>query len=150
MEAVSSDFARSLVGTHLAFRSKGSEDAFRGVHFPTEISFLDRESHTALAAGGTPCVMLLAELTDHYRTKPYYMAVRGGIVMRRYRPAVIDYMGLSSDERLKRIMALETTELDREVFLKIVKYFLRNFPSKRTAFKESLTHSEYIQVTAGL
>ena len=148
MEAVSMDLARCLVGTHLAFRSKGSEDAFSGVNFDTEIQFLERESHSALAVGGTPCVMLLAELTAHYRTKPYYMAVRGGITMHRYRPAVIDYMQLSSEERLKRILDLDGLPSDHEVYLKIIRYFCKNYPSKCKAFKDVLSHSDYLQIVA--
>lgn len=144
MEAVSKDLAKCLVGTHLSFRSKGSEDAFSGVNIATEISFLERESHSALSVGGTPCIMLLAELTAYYRNKPYYMAVRGGIIMHRYRPAVIDYMKLPSEERINRIFSLK--DIDRDFFLKIVRYFIKNFPSKREVFKASLTHSEYLQV----
>lgn len=147
MEAVSKDFARCLVGTHLAFRSKGSEDAFSGVNLQTEISFLERESQTALAEGGVPCIMLLAELTDHYRTKPYYMAVRGGLVMHRYRPSVIAYMKLSSEERLEKTLDLLANLPNHDFALKVARYFVKNFPSKRKEFKSVLTHSEYLQIS---
>ena len=148
MELVSKETARYLVGTHLAFRVKGSEDALSGINVDTEIRFLERESQVALSCGGSLCIMLLAELLAFYRTKPYYMAVRGGLRMGRYRPAVIDYVqALTPQERQERLVkALEDKESDRDVVLKALRWFVHCYPSRRKNFKELLSRSEYLQI----
>ena len=147
MELVSKELAKCLVGTHIAFRSKGSEDAYSGVNLDTEIKFLERESQSALSVGGTGCIMFLAELTSFYRQKSYYMAVRSGLIMHRYRPAVIDYMRLSPDERQDRLLkALEEKSYDRDFTVRMLRYFVQCYPSRRKNFKDLLTHSEYLQI----
>ena len=136
------------MGTHLAFRVKGTEDALSGINVDTEVGFLERESHTALSCGGSYCIMLLAELLAFYRTKPYYMAVRGGFHMGRYRPAVIDYVQtLTPQDRQDRLMkALDDKDADRDVILKALRWFVHCYPSRRKNFKEVLSRSEYLQI----
>ena len=148
MELVSKETARYLVGTHLAFRVKGSEDALSGINVDTEIRFLERESQVALSCGGSLCVMMLSELLAFYRTKPYYMAVRGGLIMGRYRPMVIDYVQkLSPQERQERLVAtLLGAGENRDFVLEAIRWFVHCYPSRRKNFKEYLNHSEYLQI----
>ena len=148
MELISKELARCLVGTHIAFRSKGSDDNYSGVNLDTEIKFLEKESRTALSVGGTGCIMFLAELTNYYRQKSYYMAVRSGLIMHRYRPAVLDYMKLTPAEREERLMnALQEDTFERDFTLQILRYFIRSYPSRRKNFLEHLTRSEYLQLS---
>lgn len=148
MELISKELARCLVGTHIAFRSKGSDDNYSGVNLDTEIKFLEKESRTALSVGGTGCIMFLAELTNYYRQKSYYMAVRSGLIMHRYRPAVLDYMKLTPAEREERLMnALQEDTFERDFTLQILRYFIRSYPSRRKNFIEHLTRSEYLQLS---
>lgn len=104
----------------------------------------------ALDAGGRLCVMLLAELTYFYRSEPYYMAVRSSIEMRRYRPAVLDYMQFGVQERadrLKRVLSEPSREDKfRDLKIETLRYFLSTYPSRSGEFKKFLTREEFMLV----
>ena len=104
----------------------------------------------ALAVGGELCVMLLAELTSFYSKETYYMAVRGEIEMRRYRPSVLEYLKLSVDERAERLHEVlkEPIRKDRNRDLKVaaLKYFLSTYTSRITEFRKLLTKEEFLIV----
>lgn len=104
----------------------------------------------ALETGGELCVMLLAELTNYYRNQLYYMAVRGVIEMRRYRPRVLEYLQLSVEERSEKLQSILSEKLrldrNRELKVTIAKYFLNTYPSRLSSFRKLLTKSEYLIV----
>lgn len=109
-----------------------------------------RDVKDALAVGGELCVMLLAELTNFYRNEIYYMAVRSSIEMRRFRPAVLDYMGLDVQERADRLKEVLSEKLrgdkNRDVKITALRYFLSTYPSRAKEFKSLLTREEYLLV----
>lgn len=111
---------------------------------------IERDVETALSAGGELAIMLLAELTSYYSKEIYYMAVRGCIEMRRYRPLVIDYMKLSVEEREKRLMGALSkpirSDKNRDLKIAALYYFLSTYQSRVTGFKKLLTKEEYLIV----
>ena len=111
---------------------------------------IERDVEDALAVGGELCVMLLAELTNYYRKEIYYMAVRSAIEMRRYRPAVLDYLQLDVSERAERLQSVLSEKLrgdkNRDLKVSIAKYFLVTYPSRLPDFKRLLTREEYMIV----
>lgn len=111
---------------------------------------IERDVEDALAVGGELCVMLLAELTNYYRNEIYYMAVRSAIEMRRYRPAVLDYMKLDVQERADRLKSVLSEKLrgdrNRDLKVSIAKYFLGTYPSRLPEFKKLFTREEYMIV----
>ena len=152
MNKGSMELLRSLVGSSIEFSFKKKlagavsiEDNIRSAR-----RNIVRDTQEALSVGGELCVMTLAELTYHYMQEVWYMAVRGAIEMRRYRPAVLEYMKLDVGERAERLMyALsEKRSHDRHRDLKIaaLKYFLSTYPGRAKDFKSLLTRSEYLIV----
>lgn len=111
---------------------------------------IERDVESALSIGGELCVMLLAELTNYYRKEIYYMAVRSAIEMRRYRPAVLDYLQLDVQERAERLQSILSEKLrgdkNRDLKVSIAKYFLGTYPSRFPDFKKLFTREEYIIV----
>ena len=111
---------------------------------------IERDVEVALAVGGELCVMLLAELTNYYRKEIYYMAVRSAIEMRRYRPAVLDYLQLEVSERAERLQSVLSEKLrgdkNRDLKVSIAKYFLGTYPSRLPDFKKLFTREEYMIV----
>lgn len=111
---------------------------------------IERDVEDALTVGGKLCVMLLAELTNYYRSEPYYMAVRSAIEMRRYRPAVLDYLQLTVKERAERLYSILSEKLhgdkNRDLKISIAKYFLGTYPSRLSDFKKLFTREEYMIV----
>lgn len=111
---------------------------------------IERDVKRALMTGGELCVMLLAELSNYYSKEIYYMAVRSAIEMRRYRPAVLDYLRLGKqerEERLKSVLSRKSTgDSDRDLKILIAKYFFKAYPSRLPKFKALFTRAEYLQV----
>lgn len=111
---------------------------------------IERDVEDALAVGGELCVMLLAELTNYYRKEIYYMAVRSAIEMRRYRPAILDYLQLEVSERAERLQSVLAEKLrgdkNRGLKISIAKYFLGTYPSRLPDFKKLFTREEYMIV----
>lgn len=109
-----------------------------------------RDIEVALEIGGELCVMLLAELTNYYRRESYYMAVRSSIRMRRYRPAVLEYLNLEVSERAERLHSVLSEKLRsdryRDLKILIARYFLGTYPSRLPEFKPLLTREEYLIV----
>lgn len=111
---------------------------------------IERDVEMALGVGGQLCVMLLAELTYFYAKETYYMAVRSSIEMRRYRPSVLEYMSLDTDERAERLTTVLSKPLrsdkNREIKVEALRYFLSTYPNRVSQFKKLLTREEYLIV----
>ena len=95
----------SLVGTSIefSFKKKLANVTTIEQNIASARRKIARDIESALSVGGELCVMLLAELTNFYSRESYYMAVRGSIEMRRYRPSVLDYLQLDVQERADRL-----------------------------------------------
>lgn len=152
MDKGSMELMRSLVGSSIEFSFKKKlagavsiEDNIRSAR-----RNIVRDTQEALSVGGELCVMTLAELTYHCMQEMWYMAVRGAIEMRRYRPAVLEYMKLPIYERAERLhnALSENRAHDRHRDLKVtaLKYFLATYPSRAVDFKRVLTREEYMLV----
>ena len=111
---------------------------------------ITRDVKEALSVGGELCVMLLAELTNFYRNEVYYMAVRSSIEMRRFRPAVLEYMQLDVQERADRLQEVLSEKLrgdkNRDIKVSALRYFLSTYPNRCKEFKRLLTKEEYLLV----
>lgn len=142
----------SLVGGSIdfSFRKKVTNATPIEQNIQSARKQIERDVTEALAVGGELCVMLLAELTAYYRSEFYYMAVRSAIEMRRYRPAVLEYLQLSVDERANRLKEVLSEKLrgdkNRELKVTIAKYFLSTYVSRLPEFKKLFTREEFILV----
>lgn len=142
----------SLVGSSIefSFKNKVSSAVSIEQNVKSARKRIERDVEEALNVGGELCVMLLAELTNYYRKEIYYMAVRSAIEMRRYRPAVLDYLQLEVQERAERLHSVLSEKLrgdkNRDLKISIAKYFLGTYPSRLSAFKKLFTREEYMIV----
>lgn len=142
----------SLVGSSIEFSFKKKLASATPIeqNIQSARKRIERDVEDALAVGGELCVMLLAELTNYYRKELYYMAVRSAIEMRRYRPAVLDYLQLEVSERAERLHSVLSKKLrgdkNRDLKISITKYFLGTYPSRLPDFKRLLTREEYMIV----
>lgn len=142
----------SLVGSSIefSFKKKVANATSIEQNIQSARKCIDRDIEMALAAGGKLCVMLLAELTSYYSKETYYMAVRSAIEMRRYRPAVLEYLQLGVQERAERLQSVLSEKLrgdkNRDLKLSIAKYFLGTYPSRLPDFKKLFTREEYMIV----
>lgn len=142
----------SLVGGSIefSFRKKVTNATSIDKNIQSARNKIAKDVDTALATGGELCVMLLAEITNYYRRELYYMAVRSAIEMRRFRPAVLEYLQLDVDNRADRLRTILSEKLrgdkNRGVKVLIAEYFLRTYPSRLSEFKKLLTREEYLIV----
>lgn len=142
----------SLVGSSIefSFKKKVANATPIEQNIQSARKRIERDTEEALAVGGELCVMLLAELTNYYRKEIYYMAVRSAIEMRRYRPAVLEYLQLDVSERAERLKAVLSEKLrgdrNRELKVSVAKYFLGVYPSRLSDFKKLFTREEYMIV----
>lgn len=140
----------SLVGVSTEFRFKDKSATPLDGNIIADRNKIQKDVSKALLHGGKLCVMLLAELTAFYRRETYYMAVRSAIEMRRYRPAVLEYLKLSVDERAKELKNVLSksryTDKDRDLKVSVAKYFLSIYPNRLYDFKKLLTKEEFITV----
>ena len=142
----------SLVGSSIEFSFKKKMSSATPIeqNIQSAKKRIERDVEMALAVGGELCVMLLAELTYFYMNEPYYMAVRSSIEMRRYRPAVLEYLKLPVQERADRLKAVLSevlrTDKNRDVKVEALRYFLSTYPSRLKEFKGLLTREEYMIV----
>ena len=95
------NLAYSLVGSSIDFSFKKKLEGATPIdeNIRVEKSRISKNVELAHSAGGSLCVALLGEMTARYMKEIYYMAVRSSIEMRRYRPLVLEYLKLSSEER---------------------------------------------------
>lgn len=142
----------SLVGSSIefSFRKKVSNATSIEQNIQSARKRIEHDVEAALSVGGELCVMLLAELTNYYRREVYYMAVRSAIEMRRYRPAVLDYLQLEVQERAERLQSVLSEKLrgdkNRDLKVSIARYFLGTYPSRLPDFKKLFTREEYMIV----
>lgn len=142
----------SLVGSSIEFSFKKKVASVTPIdqNIQSAKKRIERDVEVALSVGGEICVMLLAELTNYYRNEIYYMAVRSSIEMRRYRPAVLDYLNLEVQERADRLKAALSEPLrgdkNRDAKVEALRYFLSTYPSRLKEFKCLLTREEYMIV----
>ena len=142
----------SLVGASIEFSFKKKLESATSIdkNIASARRRIERDVELALSTGGELCVMLLAELTNYFRNELYYMAVRGAIQMRRYRPAVLEYLSLDVTSRAERLYsalkAKPRIDRNRELKVIIARYFLGSYPSRLLDFKPLFTREEYMVV----
>lgn len=151
MDKRTKDLYQSLVGssTDYSFKSKLTSAVNLEKNIQAARKSIKRDIQEALSIGGNLCVMLLAELTNYYRNETYYMAVRGAIEMRRYRPSVLEYLHEPVQERAERLVAALSSESKgkvRDLKVSIAKYFLKAYPSRLRDFKKFFTREELMIV----
>lgn len=142
----------SLVGSSIEFSFKNKVSSAISIeqNVKSARKRIERDVEGALNVGGELCVMLLAELTNYYRKEIYYMAVRSAIEMRRYRPAVLEYLQLDVQKRAERLRSVLSEKLrgdkNRDLKISIAKYFLGTYPNRLPDFKKLFTREEYMIV----
>lgn len=142
----------SLVGssTEFSFKKKMSSATPIEQNIRSAKKRIERDVEMALSVGGELCVILLSELTYYYKSEPYYMAVRSSIEMRRYRPAILEYMELDVQERADRLKSILSERLrcdkNRDLKIEALRYFLSTYPSRLKEFRRLLTREEYMVV----
>lgn len=146
--------APSLVGSSIdfSFRKKVSDATHIDENIASEKRRIRKNVEAAFEAGGNLCVTLLAEMTSFYSKEIYYMAVRGSIEMRRYRPLVLEYLEKSVEERMEHLIELLSEkpkwrgEDNRDVKVEATRYFLSTYAGRIKFFKPYLTKEEYMIV----
>lgn len=146
--------APSLVGGSIdfSFRKKVSDAIPIDENIRVERKRIIKNVERAFEAGGNLCVTLLAEMTSFYSKELYYMAVRGSIEMRRYRPLVLEYLEKSVEERMEHLIELLSEkpkwhgEDNRDVKIEATRYFLSTYTGRIKFFKPHLTKEEYMIV----
>lgn len=152
MDHSSKSLFQSLVGSSIEFSFKKKMPNVTSIekNISAAKKNISRDVAIALKTGGTLCVMLLAELTNYYRREVYYMAVRSYIEMRRYRPAVLEYMCLGVEERAEKLKEALSEGLrvdkNRDIKIAALRYFVSVYPSRLVDFKKLLTREEFIVV----
>ena len=141
----------SLVGSSIEFRfGNDLNQSSLAKNISSAKKIIARDIESAFSVGGELCVMLLAELTSFYSKESYYMAVRGSISMRRYRPMVLEYLEQSVDERAERLKKVLSEKIrgdrHRDIKVEALRYFLATYTSRIKEFKSLLTKSEYLIV----
>lgn len=142
----------SLVGSSIEFKFRNAFVSANTIeeNISSAKERISANVKMALSTGGELCVMLLSELTSFYSKEPYYMAVRGSIEMRRYRPAVLDYMQLSVQERAEKLKTVLSEKLrrdkNRELKIEALRYFVSTYPGRLKEFKSLLTREEFLIV----
>lgn len=150
MDKRTQDLYRSLVGGSIDFSFRKKMDGGLGIEKNIQIAKeqIRKGVELAFSAGGSICVMLLAELTSFYSKQAYYYAVRPCIEMRRYRPMVLEYLSLSVDERNSRLSdALVKSDLrdkHREAKVEALRYFLSTYSGRASYYRPLLTREEYL------
>ena len=144
-----SELYGSLVGSNVVFSCSKKVNPSLSIEKNIKLARIkiEKDCHDALLVGGHLGVMLLAELTARYMKEPYYMAVRSAIEMRRYRPAVIDYLKAAPEKRMESIKYL----LDglpkgakRDLLVRVAEYFIATYPGRLREFKVCLTKEEWL------
>lgn len=152
MDKRTKELYQSLVGasTEFSFKKKLSNPLSLEKNIEAAQRKISRDVKTALSVGGKLCIMMLAEITNHYRNEPYYMAVRSYIEMRRYRPTVLEYLSKEVEERADEIRSILSESIkgdkNRELKVGILEHFIAVYPSRLSMFKSLITRSEYLQV----
>lgn len=152
MDKRTQNLYRSLVGGSIEFSFKRKCDGSLGIekNIKAAKERIGRDVALAHETGGNIGIILLAELTSFYSKESYYFAVRGSIEMRRYRPMVLEYMGLSVEERAERLHSiLEASTLKdrhREAKVTALRYFLSTYSGRIKDFKTLLTKEEYLLI----
>lgn len=146
--------APSLVGGSIdfSFKKKFADVTPIEENIATEKKRIAKNVEMAFEAGGNLCVTLLAEMVSFYSKEIYYMAVRGSIEMRRYRPLVLEYLSKSVDERAEHLMEVleekpkRRGENFRDAKIEALRYFLSTYKGRITDFKRYLTREEFMIV----
>ena len=146
--------ASSLVGSSIefSFKKKVSDATPIDENIASEKKRIRKNVEAAFEAGGNLCVTLLAEMTSFYSKEIYYMAVRGSIEMRRYRPLVLEYLNKSVEERMENLIRLleekpkRHGDESRGVKIEAVRYFLATYTGRVKFFRPYLTKSEFLIV----
>lgn len=138
----------SLVGSSIEFSFKRNADNVATIekNICLAKSRITKDVSSAFSAGDSLCIALLGELTDFYRQKSYYMAVRSSITMRRFRPKVLQWLELTPTERCEKIADLLSTKSDRELKLTITRYFFGSYPTLGMKLKSYLSKDEFMEV----
>lgn len=143
---------RSLVGSSIEFRFGKAVEGGTSLEGNIKAAKrrIDKNVEEALSVGGAACVSLLGELTSYYSKQVYYMAVRGNIVMHRYRPMVLGWMESPSEHRFSSLLTmLKQNKKDtplRAVIVEAVRYFVSTYERYTLAFKPVLTKEEFLLI----
>jgi hypothetical protein len=151
MKESSRNLYPSLVGGSIEFRMKSAVTPMDGSIRMTRKRIAEHIA-SAFSVGGKVCILLLGELTSFYTKESYYLAVRGSIEMRRYRPAVLEYLQKSVEERADLLHQLFTesskSHKNREFHLIILRYFISVYSGRLSEFKKYLSKEEFLIVGA--
>lgn len=77
------------------------------------------------------------------------MAVRSSIEMRRYRPLVLEYLKLSTEERAEKLKeflrdGIPARDKNRDAKVEAVRYFTTTYGGRLKEFRKLLTREEFL------
>lgn len=145
------NLAFSLVGSSIDFSFKKKLEGATPIdeNIRVEKSRIRKNVELAHNAGGSLCVALLGEMTARYMKEIYYMAVRSSIEMRRYRPLVLEYLKLSTEERAEKLKGflrdgIPARDKNRDAKVEAVRYFTTIYGGRLKEFRRFLTREEFL------
>ena len=145
------NLAYSLVGSSIDFSFKKKLEGATPIdeNIRVEKSRISKNVELAHSAGGSLCVALLGEMTSRYMKELYYMAVRSSIEMRRYRPLVLEYLKLSTEERAEKLKeflrdGIPARDKNRDAIVEAVRYFTTTYGGRLKEFRKLLTREEFL------
>lgn len=145
------NLAYSLVGSSIDFSFKKKLEGATPIdeNIRVEKSRISKNVELAHSAGGSLCVALLGEMTSRYMKELYYMAVRSSIEMRRYRPLVLEYLKLSTEERAEKLKeflrdGIPARDKNRDAKVEAVRYFTTTYRGRLKEFHKLLTREEFL------
>lgn len=152
MNKRTTDLFTSLVGSSIDFSFKKKFDDALSIEKNIKAARrkIRKDVEGALRIGGYEAVVLLAELTSFYSKQVYYMAVRGEISMHRYRPLVLDYLNMNTDQRADKLRELLSkpirSDKARDLKVTALGYFVSTYTGRLASFKDVLTREEFITI----
>lgn len=96
---------------------------------------------------GSLGLALLAEMYHFYKSEAYFSAVRGAFSFHRLLPKVMEYLSLTVEERLNKLISLLKGDKERRYYVvAAICYFCKTYPNRLKQFRPLLTKEEFLNI----
>ena len=96
---------------------------------------------------GSLGLALLAEMYHFYKSEAYFSAVRGAFSFHRLLPKVVEYLSLTVEERLNKLLSLlKGCKEHRYYVVAAIGYFCKTYPNRLKQFRPLLTKEEFLNI----
>lgn len=96
---------------------------------------------------GSLGLALLSEMYYFYKTETYFSAVRGAFSFHRLLPKVMEYLSLTVEERLNKLVSLLKGCKEHRYYVVVaIGYFVKTYPNRLKQFRPLLTKEEFLNI----